>query len=139
MQHGSTHAVFLTGDAGVVQTMPALVFVQRRLAGLPSRIPDSSTVHYIKIAAYGIHRNAIISISGDTAELGVFVKIIPASGVGDQTKEIFVSKVIDPRERCFRIGDDVFPFFVIKISVFFTHNDSFSKSGAKLLLFFDPY
>ena len=135
MQYRRTHTVLLSCDAGVVQTMPALVFVQRCLARFPSRIPDSGTIYEVEIATYRIHRYAVITITGDAAEFRVFVEIITTSRIGDQAEEILVSKVVDPRERCLRIGDDVLPFGVIKMSVLFAHKYNHSKYAAKLLLF----
>ena len=97
--------------------MAAFIGVQRRFAGFPARVPNSIPILDIEITSYTIHRHAVIAITGYTAELGILIKIIAASGVTDQTEEILVSQIIDPRERCLRSRDYILTMLVIKISV----------------------
>ena len=97
--------------------MATFIGVQRRFAGFPSRIPYSIPILDVEIAPYTVHRHAVIAITGYTAELGILIKIIAASGVTDQTEEILISQIIDPRERCLRSRDHILTMLIVKISV----------------------
>ena len=97
--------------------MTTFIGVQRRFAGFPSRIPYSIPILDVEIAPYTVHRHAVIAITGYTAELGILIKIIAASGIAYQAEEIFISQIIDPRKRCLRSRDHILTMLVIKISV----------------------
>ena len=97
--------------------MAALIGVQGRFAGFPSGVPDCIPVLDVEITPYTIHRHAVIAVTGYTAELGILIKIIAASGVTDQTEEILVSEVIDPWKWRLGIRDDIFAMNIVEISV----------------------
>ena len=64
--------------------MTALVEVERRLTGLPSRVPHGVAVLDIEIAAAIVHRHVVVAIARDTAELGILIEGVATSSVGDQ-------------------------------------------------------
>ena len=64
--------------------MTALVEVERRLAGLPSRIPNGIAILDIEVATAIIHRYIIVAIARDATELGILVEAVAACGVGDE-------------------------------------------------------
>ena len=97
--------------------MTTFIGVQRRFAGFPARVPNSIPILDIEITPYTIHRHAVVSVTGDTAELGILIKIIAASGVTDQTEEILVSEVIDPWKWRLGIRYDIFAMNIVEISV----------------------
>ena len=105
-------------DAGVVHAVAAFVCVERCLAGFPSGTPHRATIVDVEVAATGIHRHAIVAVARDTAELGVFVETVAASGVADETEEILIAQIVNPGKRCLRVGDDILAVFVVKITEF---------------------
>ena len=111
-------AVLEAGDAGVAHAVAALVFVERRLAGLPAGRPHGAAVVDVEVASAVVHRHVVVAITGDAAELGVLVERISAGGVGDEREEILVAQIVYPRPGRGRVGDDVFAVGVVKMSVF---------------------
>ena len=61
-----------------------------------------------------IGRNAIITITSQTKELGILVEGIAAHCVGYQTEKIIRAQIIDPGQGCFGCSDDIFFINVIK-------------------------
>ena len=107
--------------------MAALVKIQLGLGGLPAGVPDGAALFNIVIAAVRIRRYVIIPVAGDAAQLGVLVKTVAARRVGDKAKESLTAQVVDPRQRCARGGDDVFPCVVIKVTEL--HRDPLLTNG----------
>ena len=66
--------------------------------------------------AVHVQRRAVVAVAGQTAQPGVPVKAVAACRVGDQTEKVFTAKVVDPRQRGLRGGDDIFPACVIKMA-----------------------
>ena len=120
LQPRSQPALF-AGDDAVTQTVAALVKIQLGLGGLPAGVPDGAALFNIVIAA------VIIPVAGDAAELSVLVKTVAARRVGDKAKESLAAQVVDPRQRCARGGDDVFPCVVIKVTEL--HRDPLLTNG----------
>ena len=83
-EHRSLHTVLLTCDTGVTHTMTALVEVERRLTGLPTRIPHGIAILDVEVAATVVHRYVVVTIAGDTTELRILVEAVTAGGVRDQ-------------------------------------------------------
>ena len=126
LQPRSQPALF-AGDDAVTQTVAALVKIQLGLGGLPAGVPDGAALFNIVIAAVRIRRYVIIPVAGDAAELSVLVKTVAARRVGDKAKESLAAQVVDPRQRCARGGDDVFPCVVIKVTEL--HRDPLLTNG----------
>ena len=119
-EHRSLYPILRTCDAGIVHAMTALVTIEGSLAWFPAGVPYRAAVVDVEIAATIVHRHAIVAVAGDAAELGILVEIVAACGVGDETEEIFVPEVVDPREWCCRVGDDVFAVGIIEVAKYFS-------------------
>ena len=98
--------------------MTALVAVKRGLARLPARIPDAVSVLYVEITPAVVHRNAIVAIAGNAAELCILVERVTSRRVADQREEIIVAQVVDPRIWGRWSDGHEFPRGVVKISEF---------------------
>ena len=61
--------------------MTALVEVERSLTGFPTWIPNRVAILDVEIASTVVHRHIIVAIARDTAELGILVEAVAASGV----------------------------------------------------------
>ena len=109
-------AVLLPRHTGIAHAVAALIEVQRRLAGLPARIPDGVAVLDIIIAPAVVHRHPVVTVPQDPAELGVLAEAVAAGGVGNQGEEILRAHVVDPRPRGGGIRDDVFAVRVVEMS-----------------------
>ena len=118
-QYAGLDAVFLTRDAGIAHTVTALVEVERRLTGFPSRIPDGVAILDVEVTAAIVHRHVVIAITGDTAELGVLVKTVSTCGIRDERKEVLVAQIIDPGPRSLRVSNNILSMLVIEVSVTF--------------------
>ena len=148
-KHGSLHAVLSSSDAGIAHAMTALVFVQWSLARFPSGIPyDSllfplSTLLYnVEIAAAIIHGNAIVTITGNAAELGVFKERVAPGGIRNQGKEVFIAKIVNPRPWCFRISNDILAMGIVEVTIsFVVHILEFLLIflRAKIMIFFSKH
>ena len=121
MQHTRAYLILRTRDTRVVQTMTTFVTIQRSLARLPSRIPNRLSVFHVEITSDAVHRHAVVTITGNAAELSIFVEIITASGIRDQTEKVLVTQIVNPRKRSPRISDNILTMSVIKMSVFVAH------------------
>jgi hypothetical protein len=99
--------------------MTALIEVERRLTGFPSRIPDGVAILDVEVAAAIVHRHVVVAITGDTAELGVLVKTVSACCIGDERKEILIAQIIDPGPRSLRVSNNILSMLVIEVSVTF--------------------
>ena len=83
-QHRCLDTVLAARDAGVVHAMTALIAVERRLAGLPSRIPHGAAIVDVEVATAVVHRHAVVAVARQAAELGILVEAVAAGGVGNQ-------------------------------------------------------
>jgi len=54
--------------------MTALVEIEWSFAGLPSWVPNCVAVLDVKVSATIIHGNIVVTITSDTAELGILVE-----------------------------------------------------------------
>ena len=117
-EHLCTKAILLACQAGIAHPVPALVEVERRLAGLPTRIPDRIAVLDIEITSAGIHRHAVVAIAENAPELGVPAEAIASGCIGNQGKEIFCTHVINPGPGRCRLSNHVFASLVIEMSEF---------------------
>ena len=115
-KHAGLDSVLGTCNAGVAHSMAALIEVQGSLARFPARRPDRSLVIDIEITSAVVHRDIVVAVTGYTTELRVLVEGISAGRVGDQREEVLVAEVVDPRPRCLRVGDHIFPTLIIKVS-----------------------
>ena len=59
----------------------------------------------------------VVTVSGDPAQAGIFIKRVPSGSIGDQTKVGFAAQIIDPGEWRSGFGNDVFTLFVIEKSI----------------------
>ena len=59
-QHRCLDTVLAARDAGVVHAMTTLIVVERRLAGLPSRIPHGAAIVDVEVAATVIHPHIVV-------------------------------------------------------------------------------
>ena len=73
-QHAGLDAVFTTSDTGVAHTMTALVEIEWSFAGLPSWVPNGVAILDIKVSATIVHWYIVVTITSDTAELGILVE-----------------------------------------------------------------
>jgi hypothetical protein len=122
--------------------MTALVFVQWRLAGFPSGIPYILSVIDVEIAAAVIHGNAIVTIAGNAAELGVFEERVAPGGIRNQGKEVFIAKIVNPRPWCFRISNDILTMGIVEVTIsFVVHILEFLLIflRAKIMIFFSKH
>ena len=109
-------AVLLPRHAGIAHAVPALIEVQRRLAGLPARVPDSVAVLDVIIAPAIVHRHPVVAVPQDPAELGVLAEAVAAGGVGNEGEEILRAHIVDPGPRGGGIRDDVLAVRVVEMS-----------------------
>jgi hypothetical protein len=80
-EHAGLHAPAAARDAGVVHAVAALIAVERRLAGLPSGVPDGVAILDIEIAAGVIYRHIVVPIACDASELGILAEGISSCRV----------------------------------------------------------
>ena len=83
-QHRCLDTVLAARDAGVVHAMTTLIAVERRLAGLPSRVPHGAAIVDVEVAAAVVHRHAVVAVARQAAELGILVEAVAAGRVGNQ-------------------------------------------------------
>ena len=73
-QHAGLDTILATSNAGVAHTMTALVEIEWSFAGLPTWVPNGVAILDIKVSATIVHGNIVVTITGDTAELGILVE-----------------------------------------------------------------
>jgi hypothetical protein len=112
------YTVFFANETGVAEAVVALIVVEIGLSGLPAGIPNGVSIFDIVIAATCVDWHVVVAVAGETPELGIFVEAVAASRVGDETEELLVAEIVNPRVRGLRVSDYIFPVGVIKISVF---------------------
>ena len=98
--------------------MTALVAVQFSLGGLPAGIPDGIAILNIEVFAVDIPGNAVVAITGHTQKLSILIKGVAAAGVGNQTKELVATQIVDPGQGSFWGGDHIFLMGIIEKTKF---------------------
>ena len=84
IQATDSQPVFLAGNPGITHTVTTFVEIQLGLARLPARAPHRTGVIDIEIPSAGIHRDAVVAVAGDPAELRVPAEAIAACRSGNQ-------------------------------------------------------
>ena len=64
--------------------MTTLVEVERRLTGLPTRVPYRFAILDVEIAATIVHRYVVVAIAGNPTELGILIEAVTAGCVRNQ-------------------------------------------------------
>ena len=77
-----TESVLFAGDSGVSHSVPALIEIKLRLAGLPAGIPYGISILDIEITPARIHRHAVVAVAENPAELGILAEAVAAGGIG---------------------------------------------------------
>ena len=90
-EHRSLHAVLTARDTGVVHAVATLIAVQWRLARLPARIPHTTAIVDVEIAATSIHGHTIITVARDATELSILIEIIATGSVRDEAEEVLIA------------------------------------------------
>ena len=113
--------ILRTRNARIAHSMAALIEIKRSLAWLPSRRPYCTVVIDIEISSAVVHRDSVIAVTCDPAELSVLVERISTGSIGNQREEVLVTEVVYPRPRGLGICDDIFAGSVIKMSEYLFH------------------
>ena len=111
------YAVFRTLDDRIAQPVAAAIGIQFRAHGLPARVPYAGAVADIKPVALAVRRGAVVAVARQTQQLCVTVKAVAARRIGNKAEKILAAQIIDPRQRCARCGDHIFPVLVVKVSI----------------------
>ena len=81
-------SVLSSSDTGIAHAMTAFVKIEWCLTGFEARIPYHSfpllLVNNIEIPPAIVHRNTIVAVAGDAAELGILEEGIATGGIGNQ-------------------------------------------------------
>ncbi|MNI21550.1 hypothetical protein D3C73_750780 [compost metagenome] len=75
-------------------------------------------VTQVVVTTSSIQRNIIVTITCQSAKTSITVKSITASCVRDESKKLFITKIIDPRIRGLRGVNDILFANVIELSEF---------------------
>ena len=108
-------------DHGIALAVPALETIIRFHDRLKRRGPVFLRFHVldVEIASRTVHRHVVVTVFGDAAVAGIFVKGKPAGGLADNSAiPPRVGNIIDPGGGCVGPGDDVFALVVGKVTVF---------------------
>ena len=97
--------------------MTALVRIQLSLRRLPAGIPYGIPVLDVQVFAIDVCGHVIITITGQTQQLGILIEGISAAGVGYQTEKLVAAQVVDPGKRSLGSGDDIFLMHIIKMTI----------------------
>ena len=98
--------------------MTALVRIQLGLRGLPARVPYGVPVLNVQIFTVDVGRYVIITITGQTQQLCIFIESISAAGVGYQTEKLIAAQVVDPGQGSGGGGNDLLPPGIIEMTEF---------------------
>ena len=123
-------AVLFAGNDAVPEAVAALVAVQLGLGGLPAGIPYGIAVLNIVIPAVRVRWYVIVAVAGDTPQLGIPVKAVPAGRVGNKAEECLTAQIVDPRQRRARRGDDIFACGIGKMTEL--HRDPLLTYGKQI-------
>jgi len=108
----------------------ALIAVQFGLGGLPAGIPYGIAVLNIVIPTVRVRWYVIVAVAGDTPQLGIPVKAVPAGRVGNKAEECLTAQIVDPRQRRARRGDDIFACGIGKMTEI--HRDPLLTYGKQI-------
>ena len=122
--------VLFAGDDAVPEAVAALIAVQLGLGGLPAWIPYGIAVLNIVIPTVRVRWYVIVAVAGDTPQLGIPVKAVPAGRVGNKTEECLAAQIVDPRQRRARRGDDIFACGIGKMTEL--HRDPLLTDGKQI-------
>ena len=122
--------VFFAGDDAVPEAVAALITVQLGLGGLPAGIPYGIAVLNIVIPTVRVRWYVIVAVAGDTPQLGIPVKAVPAGRVGNKAEECLTAQIVDPRQRRARRGDDIFACGIGKMTEL--HRDPLLTYGKQI-------
>ena len=98
--------------------MTALIRIELCLGGLPAGIPYAVAVLDIEVLAVDVGGNVIVTITGDSQELGILIERITAHRVGNQCEITVAAQIVDPGQRSLGCGDHILLVRVIKITEF---------------------
>ena len=118
---GDLNAVLASCYAGIVESMTALIAVERGLAWFPTWVPHYVAVLYIEVTAAIVHWHVIVAVARNAAEFGIFVERVTSCRIGNKTEEFFIAQVVNPREWCFRVGNYIFTVGIVEMSVCLFH------------------
>ena len=80
-KHACFDAILRACDAGIAHSVAAFIEIQRGLAWLPARRPYGSVVIDVEIPSAVVHRDAVVAVAGDPAELRVLVERVSAGSI----------------------------------------------------------
>ena len=110
-------AATCTFDLGITATMTALICIQLSLGGSPARRPDvTAIINIVVTSATEVERDIVITETGNTAKLSIFIEAVAAGSIRNQRKELLGAEVVNPRIRGSRGSNDIFFVRVIKIT-----------------------
>ena len=115
-----SYAVLGRTKAGVSHAMSALITVQLSLGRLPSSIPNSVFILYIYVLSVSVVGNVVIAIACDSQKSCILIKGITSACIGDQSEEVLVPEIVDPRERSSGSCNHILSIGVVEVSEF--HN-----------------
>ncbi len=122
------NTILLATQDGVAHTMAALIGIKRRARRLPARIPHRVAVLDVEVAPIVVGRHVVIAVAGNAAQLGILVKAITTTRVGDKREKSVGAQVVNPRQRSLRRGNHVLAALVVKMAKLGAcHNGSFQK------------
>ena len=81
-------SIFLRYKAGVTHAVAAFIGIQICFDRHPTGIPYGITVFYIEVTATLIVWNVVVAVTCQAQQLCIFIETVPATGVGNQRKEI---------------------------------------------------
>ena len=110
------NTIFLPLNHAVAEAVAAGIAVQLRFRGLPAGIPDSLAVFDINMKPLLVDRAVIIAVAGQTAQPRVAIEAVAACRVGQEREKILAAEIVDPRKRCARVGDHIFPLLIVKMA-----------------------
>ncbi len=115
---GGFDSVLAAAEPAVAKAMAALIRVEPGSRRLPCRIPEGIAVLNVEILAVAVVWDIIVAVACDAEQLCILIEGIAAHRVGDNTEEVLVAEIIDPRQRSRRSSDDIFLTGIIKIAEF---------------------
>ncbi len=88
-------------------------------SGVVGHVPLAVDGHEgdIPAARAVVLRHAVVTVAGQTQELGVAVEVVAARRVGDEAEEVLVAEVVDPRQWRGGGGDHILARLIVKVTV----------------------
>ena len=105
--------------------MTALIEVEWRLTGFPTRVPHGIAILDVEITPAVVHRHVVVAIAGDTAELSVLVEAVATGGIRDEGEKILIAQIVDPGPRSLRVCNDILAMLVVEMTVTFLFHKKF--------------